>query len=638
MSQLNQSKELYKSYVSKLRINERFKNILGDEDFINENPGLYLYYPRLFSNIYPTEKNTLDNLCIAGYLYYISVLNLDRLIDDNERSLIPIISIAQEESIKLLTHIFGLDSEFWTIWDLRRSEYFKAVEIEKEIKTRKNISFEVYSNLADSKAAFGKVAIDSLFIYSRKNNTDVYNRLIESHRFFSIAYQFNDDVLDFVNDYNKGQFNWAVQMMKSNNESFEDIVTTKKLFYLNGYAKKLFLKAIDCLNNALRVLVDVQADIWVNEIKNLRQKFQTSIIETENYIEILTSEVYGSNIIKKKNTLAKGLRSGIDYIKSKQQSDGHWKEYVNQGGISDIWSTAFISSFISDNHLLKKLFADNLSSAGDFIEKNKIDKIWGYNKTWIEDADSTNFVLIFFLLNKIPIAPESIKRWLDFQKDDGTFSTYDNPNFLITSLGDDKIPKVDGWVQSHQCVSAVAFYYLVLDGKETSLLQKLKTEFSKFLENGLINSYWWTSNIYTYYFLAKSFHILNDVEKVKLILSKVKENLSIDGGIIDKYGGNLFYSGMALELLLYDKANFHIEIQGLLNLLLKKQYKDGSWENSHSLQIPDPSLLIHNSQKYPISTHGTSVRAKEYNRLFTTVSIIKSLSEYEKRTNGTNNI
>ena len=51
---------------------------------------------------------------------------------------------------------------------------------------------------------------------------------------------------------------------------------------------------------------------------------------------------------------------------------------------------------------------------------------------------------------------------------------------------------------------------------------------------------------------------------------------------------------------------------------------------SHSLQIPNPTSKMPSGQ-YPVATFGTSVRAKEFNRLFSTVSNLTGLIAYEKR-------
>ena len=48
------------------------------------------------------------------------------------------------------------------------------------------VSFEQYSSLADDKSAFGKIAIDSLWVQSNSQNKAVYEKLLLSHRYFSV--------------------------------------------------------------------------------------------------------------------------------------------------------------------------------------------------------------------------------------------------------------------------------------------------------------------------------------------------------------------------------------------------------------------------------------------------------------------
>ena len=69
-------------------------------------------------------------------------------------------------------------------------------------------------------------------------------------------------------------------------------------------------------------------------------------IEIDNYLEILTSEVSLSNEIHSENSIKNSMFSAIEFVKSKQQDNGCWREYINQGGISNTWSTAFILSKI----------------------------------------------------------------------------------------------------------------------------------------------------------------------------------------------------------------------------------------------------------------------------------------------------
>ncbi len=237
-------------YIADLKIHPNLKKEIGSIDFLEQNPPFYLYYPLLFSVKGNISEGKLNNLCIAGYLYYQSTLFLDELVDGEDSSYLILAMICQEEAIKILTTIFSINSDYWQLWNKRRNEFFLAIKIERKIRgSSKDISKKEYEELADYKSAFGKAAIDSLYILDKKLYKLYYERLIRSHRYFSVAFQINDDILDFNEDYENRQFNWAVQhAIKEYNSNFEDIGKLKKIFYINGTAKLLFLQALSYLD------------------------------------------------------------------------------------------------------------------------------------------------------------------------------------------------------------------------------------------------------------------------------------------------------------------------------------------------------------------------------------------------------
>ncbi|GAW90704.1 hypothetical protein FPS14_contig00091-0002 [Flavobacterium psychrophilum] len=73
----------------------------------------------------------------------------------------------------------------------------------------KSIPYSNYTNIAKNKSAFGKVAIDAMSVYFKKENSDEHKDLLSSHDFFSIGIQIIDDIQDLVEDYNNKQFNCA---------------------------------------------------------------------------------------------------------------------------------------------------------------------------------------------------------------------------------------------------------------------------------------------------------------------------------------------------------------------------------------------------------------------------------------------
>ena len=151
------------TYIQNLQIPQNFKDSILDINFSKNNPDYYQNYPSLFSNIFSISLENLELLNIAGFLYYQSTILSDRLIDDKDITKYPLIIICQEESIKILTSIYGLENNFWNLWNKRRNEYFQAIFLEKELSKKDYITTEEYEILADKKSAFGKVAIDCLY-------------------------------------------------------------------------------------------------------------------------------------------------------------------------------------------------------------------------------------------------------------------------------------------------------------------------------------------------------------------------------------------------------------------------------------------------------------------------------------------
>lgn len=357
-------------------------------------------------------------MCIAGYLYYQSIILLDEVIDDNKTDNLVLISICQEESIKILTSIFGLESNYWKLWNKRRCEYFKAVHIEKRLFKNPNTTFDEFVKLSDFKAAFGKAATDSIFILFGKNDNEVYERLLKSHEYFSVAFQLNDDIQDFKKDIEENQFNWAVHSMPSDLSTKHSPEILNKLFYIKGYAKEVFNIAIDYVNKALNIICNDNVPIWKTVLETTKQQFLNSIIETDTYLELLSSEISLSTKIIEKNALSTSIERAVKYIQSKQDSNGSWKDYVNQGGVSNVWSTAYILSKISFGSL-KPMLQPEIQKGLSFLNGAKTNNLWSYSTTWIEDADSTNFALLAFYKNGVHISDQTTNNWYLYQKDNG---------------------------------------------------------------------------------------------------------------------------------------------------------------------------------------------------------------------------
>jgi hypothetical protein len=260
----------------------------------------YRYYPRLFTNYFEgINDEIISELSDAGYLYYQSTLMIDSLIDKQDFSDLATSLSLQEETIKILTSIYGMDSIFWQFWSKRKSEYFEAVKIERKLFSKTNVSFESYSQLAEKKAAFGKIAIDCLWILSGQVNNKVYSQLLESHKDFSIGLQLCDDIKDFKEDILNRQFNWGVYKL-SQYENLEqhlsDFSTQNKLFYIKGIAQQLFELAIIHFDKALKSIDSLNAPGEWRDIVFQTQKSAIKDLEIlGHYLNSLRNRVVEKN-------------------------------------------------------------------------------------------------------------------------------------------------------------------------------------------------------------------------------------------------------------------------------------------------------------------------------------------------------
>ena len=165
----------YKTYVSQLPLPENILTLLIDTGKLESNPLFYLEYASLFENSFQFNDSSriVKQLNIAGFLCYKYSLFTDNLLDRNDKSMtIALSNIYLEETIKLLTSIFGLDNAFWLRWNLRKKEFYAASKLGKSFFQKETISFGEYAELCDLKSAMGKIAIDSLDILSAYKNKE----------------------------------------------------------------------------------------------------------------------------------------------------------------------------------------------------------------------------------------------------------------------------------------------------------------------------------------------------------------------------------------------------------------------------------------------------------------------------------
>ncbi|BFO68094.1 prenyltransferase/squalene oxidase repeat-containing protein [Chryseobacterium sp. KCF3-3] len=255
-----------------------------------KSPEFYKYYPKLFHDYYPKiEKSTVNILSEAGYSYYQSILKLDSIIDNMEVHKIFNVLNLQEETIKILSSVYPENHIFWKYWNMRKIEYFEAIFLEKNLW--ENPNSDNYYEVADKKSAFGKVAIDCLYVLSENKDEEVYKLLLESHKYFSIGFQLYDDVMDFSDDFYKKQFNYAVHELSKSvdfSKYNNDVILLHKLLYIEGVGIGVLNKSISYLTKAQETIKGLsEKKVWFNTINDFKQTIIGYRDVTDGYIKTI---------------------------------------------------------------------------------------------------------------------------------------------------------------------------------------------------------------------------------------------------------------------------------------------------------------------------------------------------------------
>ncbi len=630
---------LLKDYMKTTALPEKIVSSIVDEKFIKENPVYYTYYPYLFNKTFKVEdKQVLNKLSLAGFLYYKAVILVDKIFDTQSQKesffLYLVSDICKEESIKLLSSLFPVKHQFWKSWNSRKLQYVKAFEIDQ---TSHDISsYEEFEQLADFKSAFGKVAIDALYHFSAMGDVVLYSNLLNSHKLFYAAFQITDDVIDLKEDIENNQFNIAYYELQREigKEEIKEksIKELKNAMYLNGIVVKLYDKALYYLEKAKEIIKSYNLPEWKLEIQQLHNEILKNQLNITGFVNVFNVKQKLAQQKAETKIPEEALKKGITFIKNSQNKEtGCWIDYFNDAGISDVWVTAFILTQENEN----TTYGVDTKKAITFLKQHTTNNIWGYNTKWIPDADSTTFVLRAFIKNKIEISKEALDYWYSFQQESGGFSTYNSEEDVKTSLNFSPNVNVKGWLSSHFCVSAAAYLFFCEANLTNEMFKKLQVYLIQTIKQDGNKSYWWSQDIYAFNLLLKGALLVKDTKMIRYVTTSIKEIL--EGNIFQqiKQEKNCFYLGYILEIIALSNIlliDFKLEADKILDILLEEQLEDGSWMQNASMRIPHPSVIDINSQeiKWRISDTGTNILAEDFHRLFTTTACISGISNYIK--------
>jgi squalene cyclase len=347
-------KNKLKQYVDQLPLTDHIRQFLADETFIDQNPGYYTHYPFLFCKNVENAAN-LKHLTIAGFLYYKSVIILDDLFDNDKvktQSFL-IASICQEESIKILTSLFGLKSKFWSYLNQRKAEYSLAIKQDKDLIL--NTSLKAFEKQADCKSAFGDTWATG-FILSYLHEFDTKNGLIRSNIQKGCNFLLNtkEDLLwgynqSWIEDTDSSTF---ALLALSNHElfpikSFHSWLSLQKSS--GGFSTYFDEKA---LASSINKEIDYNVDGWIKD-----------------HVCVSAAALYLLSILKSDQSIDKQRLALINFIKKAQLSSGLWESYW---WTSPIYSTTYIIKAATrlDDKALKNAVEKSLNGLFELQNSN----------------------------------------------------------------------------------------------------------------------------------------------------------------------------------------------------------------------------------------------------------------------------
>lgn len=599
-------------------------------------------------------KTDLVKITSYGFLYYVSLLKIDSLIDKNSAIISKdILDSFQfvEIAIKGLSSLYGSENVFWSNFDACKQQYYKGIMLENQLK---NTDFECtqdfFEYLAECKSAFCYAYIYALDSLKKVENI---KEKFEILRLIHVSMQYCDDIDDFIEDIKDGQVTYIYKEVTSFIKTKINLETTNtelllKYVHVSWLSTKHLLRALNTLekvkilsnNNKLESLslyLTERISIIKSRIFEISSLNQKSISKSKQANETKNFRINDNNICVYVDL---ALNDGIKYLENwKNKTNHNWEDFLTSAGMGKTWITGFVLTNLYDIPKAKELYKETTESFN--VTYNGLA---GFHENLIADADSSNFYFWVKALDSCKQQTSQIQDWLKFMNCNGGWSTYIDKKGLINILKSNSDANLSGWLTAKNCVSAVSAcvlsQYPELQNEYFNTCSYLK---SKIKTDGSIESYWWTNDIYAtaYTLIAFSYSSIYNKE-CDLLQHWLLAQINEAGFVIDTKTGekSIFYTSLLVKALIkYDYTHNAAVVNLCINWILRNQFLDGSWKSTPILQIPDPSIDdIRTINKWKITPFGVNCFIEDHNRVFTTSLVINTINSFLLSTLNANKI
>lgn len=583
------------------------------------------------------QKAELLGKCALGYFNVL--LTIDRLIDQKEKlnedaaQLFGAIQL-HEQVIRQLCDLVGSESSiagltFWSNFEELKKKYVQTVLFEKQISiAQKHLSEQNFEELAYGKSAICCAIVHGLQALCKEEAELSKIETILKH--IHIAFQYLDDISDFKKDIEENQWTYPQVLLKDyferNALEVHDINIRHKHLFLSGIAQQMVQKSVTHYEKA----TDLAQSLGLLDLKNYLLKERDNALFYQNEINFLIEKTQlkaqKSQVVQPNDSLKDAINNGLKYLINNAK-EGFWTDFMTSAGRGKTWISGYVGVQLAEHNFMPELLKIVLST---------ISKIGSYNDSVMQDADSTTFLVGLHQAINGNIPGSLIDSWLKFQLSDGSWATYRNEAELRQVLDLEKDISVQGWLSGHACVSAAAA--LVLSNIPTLSNQYDRTinQLISLVQNDRLNAYWWTSDVYVQVFTLLAFckgdYVIPTI-KTKLLESIIAMQ-NPDGFWTNPSDGeaSAFYTALGLKaMVVYQAENHKIKIENTVRWLQNHQTTDGSWKTSRILRIPATDVLHPTVVKHwRNSSFGVNALSDDYNRVFTTSTVVNALTDYQK--------
>jgi squalene cyclase len=329
-------------------------------------------------------------------------------------------------------------------------------------------------------------------------------------------------------------------------------------------------------------------------------------------------------------TFSRALERGIEFLKSRQGSDGLWRDFLTPAGEASSWPTAFIGTALHTAGLGASALQ---RAAAALIALQDSAGGWGYNEKVPHDADSTACALLF--LTHVDCLSDARQRaatcLLSHQlQDSGGFATFRNPDPIRQCMRVGPWMRFDGWCQPLTEVTALAGRALATSGLGsggTFLHAAWQFVRTRQCANGSWTSYWWPSPHYATLQAVELALLMGADQYAQRASDWALRSQTTDGAWeMPSEPHSAFATALCLSILVKVRAD-PTSIVRAARHLARMQDVDGGWPSHPILRIPLPGRVDPEKRRpWPFRNRVDGIVIRDQHQTFTSAACITALA------------